>query len=217
MCGGDATDETVLREVFAENAYQLDPGDLNDTGVVIDIGGNIGAFSVYCAALGAKAVHTYEPDSRNWELLVANVAANDMGAVISPHKYGVSERPGTAELVQGQGASFLIGVQTPTLAAKRLMMKGVRETVEVLTLAQVHVTAGIAYCDVLKIDCEGSEPAIIAGAPPEVIAKARYIAMEFHAADVDTFGRMIAKLSLTHNLHLFGRQGAGGMVYGRRY
>jgi FkbM family methyltransferase len=217
--GYDVTimDEIVIREIFVENVYQVARGDLDDTGVVVDIGGNIGGFDVYCAALGAKAIHTFEPDSLNWGVLVTNIAANGLGDVIHPHNLGVAKAAGTAELVQGQGASFLVGVKKLTAAAAKHVDEAPKQAIETISLASVFADNGIPYCDILKIDCEGSEYGIIAGADPDVLAKARYITMEFHSASAVTFGRMVAKLSLTHNLHIIGRHNYGGQIYARRY
>lgn len=211
------TDEIVLREIFLENVYQVVAGDLDDTGVVVDVGGNIGAFGVYCAALGAKAVHTYEPDSLNYAVLEHNVAVNGLQAVVYPHKLAVGAQAGTGELVQGQGASFVRGVKRLTPEARRQVQRAESEPIELVPLAAVFADNGVPYCDILKIDCEGSEYQIIGGAPTKILRKARYITMEFHPADEETFGRMVARLSLTHNLHIIGRHTVGGQIYGRRY
>lgn len=217
--GYDVTtlDEIVIREIFVENVYQVKSGDLEDTGVVVDIGGNIGAFDIYCAALGAKSIHTFEPDDLNWGVLLANIAANGLASVIHPHHLGVSRAGGSAELVQGQGASFVMGYKKLTKEAEARYPAALRQPVDTISLASVFADNGIINCDILKIDCEGSEYSIIAGADPEVLAKARYITMEFHSASAVTFGKMIAKLSLTHNLHIIGRHTMGGQIYGRLY
>lgn len=211
------TDEIVIREMFVENVYQVFPGDLEDTGVVIDIGGNIGAFSVFAVANGAKTVHAFEPDTLNYGVLQANIAANGLGDVIHPHRLGVSREGGTFELRQGQGASFLTGAKTIVGEAARQLPHAGTEMVETISLERAFGLVGSPYCDVLKIDCEGSEYDIIEGATPDVLNKARYIVMEFHGAEVAVFGAMIAKLSLTHNLHIIGRHNVGGQIYGRRY
>lgn len=211
------TDEIVIREMFVENVYQVGPGDLDDTGVVVDIGGNIGAFSVFAAANGAKNIHAFEPDSLNYGVLEANIAANGLDDVIHPHRLGVSKAGGSFELRQGQGASFLVGAKTIAGDAARRLPSAPTETVETISLAAVFDTIGAPYCDILKIDCEGSEYSIIAGADEDVLRKAAYITMEFHSAGATTFGRLVAKLSLTHNLHIIGRHDRGGQIYARRY
>lgn len=208
---GISSIEDVLREIFVENVYQVHDGDMADTGIVVDIGGNIGAFDIFAAALGAKAVHTYEPDSLNWAVLVENIGTNGLDAVIHPHHLGVSDTEREAELVQGQGGSYIVGGGRPPGSPSDT------ETARLVSLAAVFADNGIANCDVLKLDCEGSEYDIIRGAPSDVLAKARYITMEFHTTGETTFGRMIAKLTLTHNVHIIGRYNMGGQIYARLY
>jgi FkbM family methyltransferase len=216
--GYDATvtDEIVVREMFLENVYQVSEGDFADLGVVVDIGGNIGAFSVLATALGATSVHTFEPDSLNWEVLVANIAVNKLGDVIHPHKVGVARDRGEAVLLQGQGASFIQGVKGLTPEAARRAAVAETETIQTISLREALDEAGWG-CDVLKFDCEGSEYEILAGATADDLKRAAYIVMEFHPADGETFGRMISKLTLTHNIHIIGRHDVGGQIYARRY
>lgn len=210
------TNALVIREIFEENVYQVKAGDVAGTGVVVDIGGNVGTFSIYCAALGAKKVYTYEPDSLNWEVLVENMQRNDLWRVVEANKLAVFSEEGAVELYQGQGASFLHGAKclVGDDIQTRLLEAG-HEVVRTITLDQVF--ADIAECDILKLDCEGSEYPIIAAADSETLAKARYITMEFHGTDADTFGRMVSKLTHTHNTHIIGHHGRGGQVYARRY
>lgn len=60
-------DELVMGEI--ERSYHrlnLKPGD-----VVLDVGANIGAFSVYAAKKGCQ-VYAFEPDAENYEVLLEN-------------------------------------------------------------------------------------------------------------------------------------------------
>jgi FkbM family methyltransferase len=212
------TDEIVIREIFEENVYQVFDGHFaENAGVAVDIGANIGAFSIYAAALGAKTVYAFEPDVLNFEVLRANISANRLGSVIHAHNLAIAGTEGTAELVQGQGASFLRDVRRLTPAAQAMADKAPVVQVQAVTLEQAFEANGIEECDVLKIDCEGSEYGLIAAAPVEILSRVKYLTMEFHSASEEDFGRMIARLSLTHNIHIFGRHDMGGQLYGRCY
>lgn len=214
------TDKIVIREIFVDNVYQVVEGDLDDTGIVIDIGGNIGAFSMYAAALGAKKVLTYEPDNFNWPILKANIERNGMGDIITPYKNGVLDKGKTVKLVNGQGASFVEGEKTiPTPEAQRIVDEGnvPSQDIVCISLASVFADNKVSSCDLLKMDVEGSEYRIFEGATPEIIAKARYITMEFHATSAEEFGLLISKLSMTHNIHIIGKHDLGGQIYAKRY
>lgn len=213
-----ATDKIVLREIFVENVYQVFDGDLQDTGVVVDIGGNIGAFSIYAAALGAKKVYAFEPDSFNSQILDENIKLNNFEKIIKHIKLGVSNKEQEVSFVNGQGASFIQGIkEIPTPEALKKVQEANTEIIKTITLEQVFADNKIANCDILKIDCEGSEYDIIDGANPEILAKAKYITMEFHITDEITFGKMISKLTLTHNVHIIGKYNMGGQIYAKRY
>lgn len=211
------TDKIVIKEMFLLNVYQVFEGDFSDSGAVVDVGGNIGAFSIYAAALGAKKVYAFEPDSLNFEMLQQNIANNDLGAVIRPRKVGIAKGPGSVKLYQGQGASFVDGVKGLTPEAQRRLDTAPTEIVSTISLARAFSDADIHECDVLKVDCEGSEYNIFEAAKPTLLKKCKYITMEFHPANEVTFGKMIAKLSLTHNIHIIGRHDVGGQIYAKRY
>ncbi|MDZ4181150.1 MAG: FkbM family methyltransferase [Coriobacteriia bacterium] len=212
------TDEIVIREIFVENVYQVEAADMADTGAVVDIGGNVGAFSIFAAALGAKAVYAYEPNAESYGVLVENIARNGMAGVIRPLNTGVSDTEKDVEMVGSQGAAFVVGTKPVTDPAMKARLEAMpKEGVHVVSLGSVFAGNGIGTCDILKIDCEGSEYDIIAGAPVDVLAKARYITMEFHSTDVRTFGGMVAKLTQTHNIHIIGRHDMGGQIYARLY
>jgi len=70
---------------------------------------------------------------------------------------------------------------------------------------------------VVKIDAEGSEYGIIRGASNVCMKKVSYLAMEYHKTGPSEFGEMVAKLSRTHNIHLFGSYETGGYLYARIY
>jgi FkbM family methyltransferase len=63
----NTTDELIWREVFVENEYRLP--DRMDRWVVVDLGAHIGSFALACVVRGAHAVHCYEPDFENFNLL----------------------------------------------------------------------------------------------------------------------------------------------------
>lgn len=217
--GLNITDKIVLREIFHENVYQIEEGMFNDSGIAIDIGANIGAFSIFAAGMGAKKVYAYEPEEGNFGVLKTNIKQNNLDKVIKAIDWGVLDERRDVELYGGQGASFVEGVKTLTGAAKKMIVnkETARQTIKCVSLESVFADNKVSSCDVLKIDVEGSEYEIIAGAKPEILAKAKFITMEFHNADEQTFGLMIAKLTKSHNLHIIGKHDEGGQIYGYRY
>ena len=197
------TDKIVIREIFVENVYRMDSSRLSDTGIVFDIGANIGAFSIYCALLGAKKVYAFEPDTHNFEILKYNIEQNKMGGIIIPIKLGIFKTAGRVKLFSGQGASFLEDQKWLNPKVKKAIETGVpEEQIETITLASAFANNDVVNCDVLKVDVEGSEYAIFEQAEPDVLAKARYITVEFHTSKPEAFGSITSKLSKTHKIEI---------------
>lgn len=72
-----SSDEKAIKEVILKNAYQrknfrIEPGER-----WLDLGGNIGAFTVLAASLGAK-VRTFEPDPISFAILKRNLELNGL-------------------------------------------------------------------------------------------------------------------------------------------
>lgn len=199
------SDPLVVKETWVENVYRITADQLSDTGVLVDLGANIGAVSVWGARLGTKAV-AVEPDPDNRTYLTANLAAN-----LDPDAYTVlpvacTARPGDFHLEPDHGHSQVVAGPTATTVA-----------VVGITLAEVYLRAGLPYSDVLKIDIEGGEYPLIAATPTEVLRKSRHITLEFDAAPDAVFGPLVAKLAHDFSVEVLGSPARGGYLYARRY
>ena len=76
--------------VFAKVEY----GKVPKNGVILDVGANIGIFSVYAAKNGAKVVHAIEPNEEAFSILKRNILENGFSDIITPHRFAVSDRTG---------------------------------------------------------------------------------------------------------------------------
>lgn len=201
---GSPTDATVVRETWSENVYQIHASDFDDTGVLIDLGANIGSVSVYAASLGEHVrVHAYEPEPENLALLTDNLTANGVADRVQIYPYVVTDWRGTAQIDPRHGNTRVVEYD-----------EGV--TVPCVELAEVLEAVGA--CDVLKIDIEGSEYDIFADVDLSVLQRVRYLTMEFDAEpEPGAFGRMITPIAEVFNTHVIGAPSRGGYIYGRRY
>jgi hypothetical protein len=78
------SDGSVVDEVWRDGVYPLDAADVRDR-TVVDIGANVGAFTVWAAKAGARKVWAFEPDPGTAYVLARNVALNgieDDGSVV---------------------------------------------------------------------------------------------------------------------------------------
>lgn len=129
------------------------PGD-----VAVDVGANVGIYSVALAALGAR-VWAFEPSSAIRPTLAHNVGLNAAGDRVRILPFAVGAENGqvlfTSDL---EGTNHLV----------RESPSGPTETVEIRTLDNVasDPTAGLAGEDVflVKIDAEGEDEAVLRGA-----------------------------------------------------
>ncbi len=137
---------------------------------VVDVGANIGVFSLWAERLGAN-VTAFEPEPRTFASLVTNVA----GRRISPTQ---------AALAGGSVSSvrlYLSDVDSTrnTLVGKEIESgKPLRDFVDVPTVTLAEVVG--SGCDLLKLDCEGAEFEALRGATDETLRRAQRIILEFH-------------------------------------
>jgi FkbM family methyltransferase len=204
------SDAVVVREIWCENVYEVFDGDLSDTGIVVDLGANIGAFTLYAAALGAKKVIAVEPEPHNVEMLVKNVGANRHNVpncefIFDDSAVGRHEN-GMVYIDNNHGDSKV--VENASYAADDSV------NVKMTTLDALFKKHGLEFIDVLKIDIEGLEGDVILAASESTLNLCRYITLEYdqHANDL---GAIVEKLSKTHQIKYVGSN--GGMLFGKRY
>lgn len=198
------TDPIVIREIWEENVYEVHDTHFNRNGVVVDIGANIGSFSIYAAHFGAK-VYAVEPEPHNLEALNKNIDLNNLREKIVVCPYGISNYKGVAIINDIGGGSTI----------KDSVVTG--SEIEVMTLDNLFTLYGISNVDVLKIDVEGSETEIILGASKEIINRCKYITMEFDIRSGSTMGSIVQKLSETHHVRTMGSWERGGMIWAWLY
>jgi FkbM family methyltransferase len=160
-------------EVFAEDTYRMDElaAGMPDRPVVLDIGAQIGCFSLAAATrFPGVTVHAYEasPSTARW--LERNVRDNDLSDRVTAYAVAVSDHDGTLELSDNVHASALNGLTST---------EGSLVTVPCRTFASVVADAG-GQVDLVKLDTEGAEYAIVLGSRPEDWAGVRTLVMEYH-------------------------------------
>jgi FkbM family methyltransferase len=173
-------DSGAFRESFLQHDY-LGPGQTISAGdTVVDIGANIGCFTIYAArAVGPTGrVIAVEPASETFSQLRRNVELNNLTNVTLVQA-AVSGEPGTVTLMASENSLF-------TSLFDRIDGRentGHSEQVEAITLDQILQRNGVERVDFLKVDCEGAEHSIVEKVTPETMHKFGQIAMEIHDVD----------------------------------
>jgi FkbM family methyltransferase len=132
-------------------------------GVVMDIGGNIGAATVYLAAkVGAGGqVIAYEPDEGNLAIFRKNLAVNGTLPQVQLVPKGISDREGVLEFFAGGNYTSSL-CKTNYVAGEAQKYHVVK--IPVTTLDAETLRLGLTRLDFVKMDIEGSEVAALQGA-----------------------------------------------------
>lgn len=198
------TDDIVITEVWDINVYEVEDKHFNNGGVVVDLGANIGSFSIYAACRGAK-VYAVEPEPGNLTILNKNILLNNMKKHIVVAPYAISNYKGTAKITDRGGNSTI----------KDENSSG--SEVEVLPLDNFFSLYNINNVDVLKIDIEGAEVETILGASKVSLMQCKFIAIELDKRSGEHMGDMVKKLSETHHVRTMGSWERGGMIWAWLY
>jgi len=161
----------VLHEVFNENVYDF---TANANGLaVIDVGANIGIFSIYAAMKGAKVV-AIEPEPHNIELFKKNVELNNLQNKIKLYEFGIGE-PGTYRIKNNAGGSSIVGYIQENYDKEN---KDYTQ-IEVKSLDKIEFD----NCDFMKVDIEGAEYDMFESCNPQTLKKIKQMSVEFHVFD----------------------------------
>lgn len=163
------SDEIFFEKVYTPHPLKIQPGD-----VVIDIGANIGIFSIFAEKCRAKKIIACEPFPPNLKLIQKNVKKNKCDS-ITVVPMAISDHIGMSKmyLTHLDAGNLLFDHTTIGTLTKYIEIK----TVTLEMLVKIYK---LEHIDFLKIDCEGSEGNIILSTPDYIWKKVNQIAMEYH-------------------------------------
>lgn len=163
-------DKYVIDESLSNKGYYKNISkNIHNNFIVIDIGANIGAFTILAAKIAEK-VFSFEPEKENFKLLKKNIKLNRIKNVCL-FNYAVFGNEKEKELFikdneSGRCSFYLNSDKT--------------QKVKVISLKKIFEENSISFCNFLKIDTEGSEYEILKNLPPSYFKKIGIIALEFH-------------------------------------
>ncbi|MFA6147226.1 MAG: FkbM family methyltransferase [bacterium] len=169
-----------------------DYGAVSPGGVVVDIGANIGVFTLYAAACGAGAVHAFEPNSESFRQLSRNVLENRLENVVRARRMAVT---GThvGEVKFPKGSSMYNAIIDDDAVQEY-------ENVSSLTLREIITRdpSGNLEVDLLKMDCEGEEYGILFAAEPELFRNIGKIRLEYHKGNRSGLLSFLERMGYRH-------------------
>lgn len=174
---GRGIDHVPIIEIFLREDYGVVP----DGAVILDLGANIGVFSVYAATTArAVTIYAYEPTADFYRLMQENVRLNRLDGAVKCFNSAVGSNAQERELfVEGSELFF------PTLVAPHGDGATRKVRVPCTTLAEIVDANGLQRVDLLKMDCEGAEYEIFYSLPAAYFDRIKAIRMEYHNLDAD--------------------------------
>lgn len=225
--GEPAQDETVIREVWDEHTYQWGPTELAGT-TVLDLGANIGAFSVWAAACGATTVRAVEPDEQNFQRLRTNLELNRRDLKISIQSRQVAAAAENGQVLVGRAPSAA-GCWTAPLLPDCQDCKGADDLV-VPGQNLETLLDGLGDEVVVKCDVEGAEYDLFRTATEPALRRIARLVLEWHnparpdglgerpwPEEPGAFGRLVETLSRFHAVSTRGMATRGGILWAARY
>jgi FkbM family methyltransferase len=188
--------ENLVRRDYLANGIRLDVG-----GTVVDIGANIGTFTVLAASIVGPTgrVIAFEPVSATFARLQANVALNGLHNVEACQE-AVEGREGTIEM-RIAAKSALSSAYDPVSLGEQTAV----ETVPCLSMRGLFDRHHIDRIQLLKVDCEGGEYGIFRSLTPELASRIDQISMEVHPISGESIDALAGTLlSLGFSVQRFG-------------
>jgi len=163
------TEEVFVKKVYTPSGFEIHPND-----VVVDIGANVGVFSLFAACRTRNAIYAFEPFPESVEFLRKNIRANAISN-ITVDCCAVSNKNATEKL-------YLTEITGGHLLFDHNIRGVLGSYIEVpaKTLERAMKDQSIEHVDFLKLDCEGAEGQILEAASRACLETIDRIAMEFH-------------------------------------
>ncbi len=129
--------------------------------LMLDIGANIGLYSLTAAKLGCPKIIAFEPDDRNSFQLRANILLNNFIDIIEVFPYGLSDEDGQAPFLKEKGANTGASRIETTAPAETEYERYDSVSVKVCRFDDQFTFTG--HRAFIKIDVEGHELNVIKG------------------------------------------------------
>lgn len=204
---GSPTDSAIIKEIFSENVYHVSNHMLGDRPVVLDVGANIGVFTLDILSRMRSegkpgTVIAIEPEPNNLEVLLKNINENqeilwESTVLVVPCALGKKE--GSVKIENRHGSS-------------RISEEG--STVKMKTLESILRENKIEKIDIAKFDIEGYESEVINSLSKSTLNNMHHMMIEFDEdASRKDFLSIVDKIMDTSSFSTLGVPSRGCYIY----
>ena len=139
----------TVSEVFFNKTYEKDYVKVEVGDVVVDVGANLGLFSLYAQSFLPKKIYAFEPIKTIFNYLVSNLQSYNNVEFLNK---AISDTNGETHInvETASGQSTLVNNQNITHSDPISI-----ELIETITFNNFISKYNISYIDFLKVDCEG--------------------------------------------------------------
>lgn len=165
-----STDIQAFVNVWIIEEYKREGFEIKDCDIIIDIGAHVGFFALYASQYCRSGrIFCFEPIKESFDLLVENIKMNNLTNVNCSNKAVYAQNKNVrVYLSNDQAAHSIYGNGDKYI------------DVNAMTLSDILNTNNIKTCDLLKMDCEGSEYEIFQSTSDEYINRIQKICLEYH-------------------------------------
>jgi FkbM family methyltransferase len=173
-----AMDLWAVKETFLDAFYTRYGIEVQEGWTVVDIGAGVGDFTLLAAYHHPETrVFAYEPFPGSFKLLEKNITQNGLRHAVA-YQQAVWSQAGKLLLDLSGGEPLQM-----TSHDRGQVESGKIIPVMAVTLMDILKSNQIERIDLLKLDCEGAEYAILMEAPQEALMRIDRIIMEAHDLD----------------------------------
>jgi len=179
----EAGNASPIVEVFRDGEYDV-PLDWDHLSNIVDVGAHVGSFALWAATRAPHAqIIAVEPEPRNAADLRRNVTTNGLDSRVTCIEAAVAAEPGRL--------SLHVPPHRDTTSSQALEGRVVEVTA--VSLPELLQASG-GHADLVKLDCEGAEWAVLASLRESDWRSFDALILECHASGEQTIESMEALL-----------------------
>jgi len=181
--GGENTSMYTITEVFYDKIYDKDYVKVVKDDIVVDLGANIGVFSVYAQNHHPKFIYSIEPSLETFKLLTKNTSQFPNIKCINAAITDIDGESYISEIPKESAINFLReNIENITHDPSKKVKFTKVQTFNINTLIQDN---NIPKIDYLKVDIEGGELDLFKSINKTYLANnIKKIAIEYHTNEI---------------------------------